>query len=140
MSHFVLGLDFGTNSVRCLVVRVEDGEEVAASVATYEHGEEGILLDPNDPNLARQHPKDYETGTEKTVKEALSKAASFDGFSPDKIIGIGVDTTGSTPLPVDEQGVPLAYQNQFADNLNAMAWLWKDHTSFEEAAAITEKA
>ncbi|MCB9782544.1 MAG: ribulokinase [Candidatus Omnitrophica bacterium] len=140
MSHFVLGLDFGTNSVRCLVVRVEDGEEVAASVATYEHGEEGILLDPNDPNLARQHPKDYETGTEKTVKEALSKAASFEGFSPDKIIGIGVDTTGSTPLPVDEQGVPLAYQNQFADNLNAMAWLWKDHTSFEEAAAITEKA
>ena len=140
MSHFVLGLDFGTNSVRCLVVRVEDGKEVATSVSTYDHGEEGILLDPNDPNLARQHPGDYESGTEKTVKAALGEAAGFEGFSPDKVIGIGVDTTGSTPLPVDEKGTPLAYQKEFANNLNAMAWLWKDHTSFEEAAAITEKA
>ena len=140
MSHFTIGLDFGTNSVRCLIVRVEDGKEVATSVSTYEHGQEGILLDSNDPNLARQHPRDYETGTEKTVKEALSQAASSEGFSPEKIIGIGVDTTGSTPLPVDENGVPIAYQEAFSENLNAMAWLWKDHTSFEEAAAITEKA
>ncbi len=140
MSHFVLGLDFGTNSVRCLVVRVQDGKEIATSVSTYKHGEEGILLDANDPNLARQHPKDYETGTETTVREALAQAASFENFSPDKIIGIGVDTTGSTPLPVDRDGIPLAYQEKFADNLQAMAWLWKDHTSFEEAAAITEKA
>lgn len=140
MSHFVLGLDFGTNSVRCLVVRVADGEEVAAAVSTYAHGEEGILLDPSDPNLARQHPGDYQTGTEIAVREALKLAAGFKGFSPDRIIGIGVDATGSTPIPLDDKAVPLAFQDRFQNNLNAMAWLWKDHTSHEEAAAITAKA
>ena len=137
---YAIGLDFGTNSVRCLIVRTCDGAEVGTAVSVYEHGEEGILLDPNDPNLARQHPKDYETGAIACVKEALVKAGGADGFSPDKIVGIGVDTTGSTPLPVDADGVPLAYQDRFANNLNAMAWLWKDHTSFAEAAAITERA
>jgi L-ribulokinase len=138
--RFTLGLDFGTNSVRCLIVRTRDGAEIATSVWTYEHGEEGILLDPKDPDLARQHPADYEKGAEVTLREALEKASRAEGFSPDRLIGIGVDTTGSTPIPVDEKGRPLAYQEKFANNLNAMAWLWKDHTSHQEAAQITARA
>ena len=137
---YSIGLDFGTNSIRCLIVRTRDGAENATAVSTYEHGEGGILLDSKDPNLARQHPEDYETGARIAVTEALKQASGVEGFSPDKVIGVGVDTTGSTPLPVDADGVPLAYQDRFKDNLSAMAWLWKDHTSFAEAAAITERA
>jgi L-ribulokinase len=137
---FSMGLDFGTNSVRCLIVRTSDGEEVGTAVADFEHGEAGILLDPGDPNLARQHPKDYETGAAAAVKGALEQAAKAKGFSPDKVIGIGVDATGSTPLPLDAEGVPLAYQDRFANNLSVMAWLWKDHTGFEEADLITRRA
>ena len=70
----------------------------------------------------------------------MTFAREQDGFSPDRVIGIGIDTTGSTPLPVDEQGMPLAMQDGFRDNLVAQAWLWKDHTSHAEAAEITEKA
>lgn len=138
--NYSLGIDFGTNSVRCLVVRVSDGAEIGTAVAHYEHGEAGILLDAADPNLARQHPRDYETGMESAVQGALEDASKHADFSPDKVIGIGVDGTGSTPIPLDADGLPVAYQKKFADNVNAMAWLWKDHTSYEEAAAITARA
>ncbi len=137
---FTIGLDYGTNSVRALIVNVNTGEEVGTHVFDYPHGEAGILLDPRDPNLARQHPADYIEGAVAAVKGALADAAGKPGFAVSEVIGIGIDTTGSTPLPVDEQGEPLAFQAAFKDNPAAMAWLWKDHTAFAEAAEITEKA
>ncbi|MFB3881884.1 MAG: ribulokinase [Armatimonadota bacterium] len=140
MAKYAIGLDYGTNSVRTLIVNIANGGEVATSVWTYEHGTEGVILS-NDPNLARQHPADYLKGFETTVKQALAQARRrVKTFRPDQIIGIGVDTTGSTPLPVDEKGEPLAFRKQFAKDPAAMAWLWKDHTGVAEAEEITALA
>lgn len=137
---FTLGIDYGTNSVRCLVVRCSDGAEVGSSVVNYPSGEQGILLDPRDHNLARQSPADYLFGLEKSVAGALRAARKTAGFKVEKIIGIGVDTTGSSPIPVDERNVPLALGRRWSRNLNAQCWLWKDHTSWQEARRITELA
>lgn len=138
---FSLGLDFGTNSVRALLVDLATGREAATAVHPYGSGREGILLDRADPNLARQNPADYLAGTAACVKAALAKARkAVKGFDPSRVVGIGVDTTGSTPLPVDRGGVPLALSKAFKRNLNAQAWLWKDHTGHAEAAQITELA
>jgi L-ribulokinase len=134
-AQYSLGLDYGSNSVRALLVDIATGREVGTAVWNYEHGERGILLS-RDPNLARQHPADYEKGAELTIKKALREAK----IKPQQIIGIGVDTTGSTPIPVDRNGRPLAFDKRFAKNLAALAWLWKDHTSVTEAAEITELA
>lgn len=139
-SQFVLGLDYGTNSVRALLVNAATGEELADATWNYAHGTEGVILG-RDPNLARQHPADYLMGAEKTIREVLEIARQKNAdFSPAQVVGIGVDTTGSTPLPVDENGEPLAFKSEFADNPNALAWLWKDHTSTTEATRITELA
>ncbi len=139
-SEYAIGLDYGTNSVRALLVNAATGEEVAASVWPYAHGTDGIILS-RDPNLARQHPADYLHGAQTTIRGVLDTATTkVPGFSPAQVIGIGVDTTGSTPLPVDEAGIPLAFKTEFEGNPNALAWLWKDHTSTEEAARITELA
>ena len=139
-NEYVIGLDYGTNSVRALIVNVADGAEAGTAVWGYAHGTEGVILS-RDPNLARQHPGDYVTGAEATIKAALAQAAAnVPGFAPEQVIGIGVDTTGSTPLPVDTNGQPLAFDARFADNPNAMAWLWKDHTGVDEAEAITKTA
>ncbi|MFP4502433.1 MAG: ribulokinase [Candidatus Hydrogenedentota bacterium] len=137
---YTIGLDFGTNSVRALVVAVDSGKEIATSVWTFAHGEEGVLLDARDPNLARQHPRDYLDGAQKVLIEALARAKDVPGFDPKNVVGIGVDTTGSTPIPVDKDGTPLALHDDFKNDLDAMAWLWKDHTSIEEAEAFTELA
>ena len=95
-----------------------------------------------DPNLARQHPADYVNGAEITIKQALAVGEEIraKASAPAQVIGIGVDTTGSTPLPVDANGQPLAFQKKFANNPAAMAWLWKDHTGVAEAAEITALA
>ena len=139
-SHYVIGLDYGTNSVRALLVNAQRGEEIASSVWPYAHGTQGVILG-RDPNLARQHPADYLEGARLTIQGVLEEAKSkVPGFSPEQVAGIGVDTTGSTPLPVDEAGQPLALRAEFKDNPNALAWLWKDHTSIEEASRITELA
>lgn len=136
-----LGLDYGTNSVRALLVNVEDGKELAGATAVYSHGREGVLLDPQDPDLARQHPGDYLEGLERTVKAVLADAVLRDpAFRPSWVIGIGVDTTGSSPIPVDARNHALGMTPAFESNLNAQCWLWKDHTSHEEAAAITALA
>ena len=140
MSKYAIGLDYGTNSVRALIVDVATGEEIATSVWDYAHGEAGIVLDPRDPQLARQHPKDYADGAEICVQAAIAVAAGHGEFNAADVIGIGVDTTGSTPLPVDAEGEPLAFSPEFADNPAALAWLWKDHTAHAEAEEITEKA
>lgn len=137
---YTLGLDFGTNSVRALLVSVTNGEEVANCVYNYPSGKDGIILDSDNPDLARQEPQDYLDGTIATIKGVLEQAALRDCFSPADVIGIGVDTTGSTPIPVDAQGTPLSLTAQFKDHPAAQAWLWKDHTSHAEAAEITAKA
>jgi L-ribulokinase len=137
---FTIGLDYGTNSVRALIVRCKDGREFGSAVVNYPSGREGILLDPRDAHLARQHPGDYLFGLEKSVKAALKQARKQRGFDAAEIIGIGVDTTGSSPIPVDATNVPLALSKKFSTNLNAQCWLWKDHTSWREAGKITELA
>ena len=139
--RYSLGLDYGTNSCRSLLVDLETGEELGSAVFAYPSGEMGILTDPRDPNVARQNPQDYVDGMVAIITGAIEKAAAADsGFDPQRIIGIGVDTTGSTPIPVDADGTPLGMLPEFRDNLNAQAWLWKDHTAHAEAAEITELA
>ena len=137
---FAVGVDYGTNSVRALIVDTADGREVSASVYHYPSGEAGILLDNRDPHTARQSPADYIEGFYRSVGAAMESAARDRSFRPERVVGIGVDTTGSTPLPVDRRGMPLALHPEFADNLAAQAWLWKDHTSHAEAAEITANA
>jgi len=139
-AKYTIGLDYGTNSVRALVVDTANGREVGTAVWNYEHGTAGVILS-RDPNLARQHPADYVKGAEITIKRALTDAKkNVRNFKPEQVVGIGVDTTGSTPLPVDADGQPLAFQKKFSNNPAAMAWLWKDHTGVAEAAEITTLA
>ena len=137
---FTLGIDYGTNSVRALVVRCADGKELGSCVVNYPSGHQGILLDARDHNLARQHPGDYLVGLKKSVKGALAQAKKTRGFDPAKVVGLGVDTTGSSPIPVDAKNVPLALDKKWKKNLSAQCWLWKDHTGWREAARITELA
>ncbi|MBN1972470.1 MAG: ribulokinase [Sedimentisphaerales bacterium] len=138
---YTIGLDYGTNSVRCVIVDTTNGSELGTVVYEYETGQAGIILDPADHNLARQNPADYLKGAEVTIKQAIQQAGkTCKKFNPKDIVGIGVDTTGSTPLPVDKNGTPLAMLDAFRDNPNAHAWLWKDHTGYAEAAEITELA
>src|SRR5262245_14402744 len=107
MPHYTIGLDYGTGSVRAVLISTT-GEEVAACVFDYPHGAAGVVISDRDPNLARQHPHDYEVGAEAAVKGVLKEGREKKGVKPEEIIGIGVDTTGSTPLPVDSKGIPLA--------------------------------
>ena len=137
---FTLGIDYGTNSVRALIVRCKDGKEFGSCVVNYPSGHQGVLLDPRDHNVARQHPGDYLSGLEKSVKGALARAKKQPGFSAAKVIGLGVDSTGSSPIPVDASNRALAADKKWAKNLNAQCWLWKDHTGWREAAKITELA
>ena len=140
MGSYTIGIDYGTNSVRAVVVDTADGRVVGTSVFNYPSGDDGVLLHPKDPHLARQNPADYIEGLRASVTGALASAGHADGFSADRVIGIGVDTTGSTPLPVDANAKPLALDPKWSGNLAAHAWLWKDHTSTSEAARITEIA
>ncbi len=134
---FTLGIDYGSNSVRALVVRCADGAELGTCIVNYPSGDQGILLDPKDHNLARQHPGDYLVGLEQCVVGALKQAAKKRGFHAKKIVGIGVDTTGSSPIPVNSKNQALGMLSKWQKNLNAQCWLWKDHTSWQEAAKIT---
>ncbi len=137
---FTLGVDFGTNSVRAIVASCADGRLVGTSVFDYPSGDRGVLLDARDPHVARQNPADYIAGLSASIAGALAEADRQPGFSRDRVIGIGVDTTGSTPLPVDVHARPLALHEAFRDMLAAHAWLWKDHSSAAEAAEITALA
>jgi L-ribulokinase len=137
---FTIGIDYGTNSVRAIVVDCADGRVAGGHVYDYPSGDHGILLDRRDPHLARQHPADYLQGLAESVGRALAAADADPAFSRTRVIGIGVDTTGSTPIPVDGRNRPLALDERWSANLAAHAWLWKDHTAAEEAAAITRLA
>lgn len=138
---YTIGLDYGTNSTRALVVDCADGREIGTAVVDYPSGNQGILLKSSDHHLARQRPADYVFALEKATLLALEAArAAEPSFSNDQVVGIGMDGTGSSPLPVDSSNTPLASDPQFSENLNAQCWLWKDHTSIPEATAITEIA
>ncbi len=135
-AKYTIGLDYGTDSVRSLIVNVETGEEVATAVYNYPRWKQGLFCDAPS-NRFRQHPKDYLEGLEFTVTEALKQAPPH---VADNIAGISVDTTGSTPVAVDEKGTPLSLTPGFEDNPNAMFVLWKDHTAVKEAEEINELA
>ena len=140
-SRFCLGLDYGTNTARALIVDASCGAEIASGVTPYSSGQDGILADPADPLLARQAPLDYEEALISSTREALELLAESRGPSAkDAIIGIGIGATASTPIPVDENMRPIAQRPEFQGDLAAMAWLWKDHTAHEEADEITRLA
>ncbi|HEX7511480.1 MAG TPA: ribulokinase [Chitinivibrionales bacterium] len=129
---FVIGVDYGTDSVRSVIVDAAKGKEVASAVHYYSRWKAGKFCNPA-KNQFRQHPLDYLEGLETTIKEALKKAPKG---TAQKVKGISVDTTGSTPVAVDKNGTPLSLTKEFANNPNAMFVLWKDHTAVMEAQEI----
>jgi len=133
---FVIGVDFGTDSVRSIIVNTDTGEEVTSSVFYYPRWKAGLYCNAG-INRFRQHPLDYIEGLEQTITDCLYKAGL--GVA-ENIKAIGVDTTGSTPVAVNEAGQPLALDPVFAENPNAMFVLWKDHTAVGEAAEINHHA
>jgi L-ribulokinase len=133
---YVIGLDYGTDSVRCVVVDAADGEQQSSSVFHYPRWKAGQYCNPS-INQFRQHPLDYLEGLEASVKDALSLCGK--GVA-EKVVGLSVDTTGSTPVAVDSNGSPLSMLPEFANNPNAMFVLWKDHTAIHEAEEINHLA
>src|SRR5450756_930544 len=122
---FVIGIDYGTDSVRSVVVDTSNGEIAGTSVFEYPRWKKGLFCDPS-INQFRQHPLDYIEGLEQSVKGALS---GLTAEMVQNIVGITVDTTGSTPVAVDKEGVPLSMKPEFKNNPDAMFVLWKDHTA-----------
>jgi len=138
MSRFkyVIGIDFGTDSVRSVIVDVSNGEEISYHISYFKRWAEGKYCNP-DKNQFRQHPLDHIKSLEESVVGALKAAPPATAYN---IIGIGVDTTGSTAGPVDKNGTALALKKEFSDNPNAMFVMWKDHTTVEEADLINKVA
>ncbi|MDR3309385.1 MAG: ribulokinase [Tannerella sp.] len=128
----VIGLDYGTDSARAIIVDVRNGETMAFSVMNYPRWTAQKYCQPA-TNQYRQHPSDYIDVLEFTVKDALAKCPPG---TAEEVVGIAFDTTGSTPAFTDESGTPLALKDEFKDNPNAMFILWKDHTAVREAAEI----
>ncbi len=133
---YVIGLDFGTDSVRALIVEVETGEEVATHVSNYKRWCSGKYQDPS-KNMFRHHPLDYIEALEEVIRESIKQISEV---PIENIIGIGIDTTGSTPAPVDREGIVLSLKEGFNENPNAMFILWKDHTAIDEADMINNIA
>ncbi len=134
--QYTIGIDYGTDSVRALVVDTRTGENVGTAVHYYERWKKGLFCDPVISQF-RQHPLDYLEGLENVVKGALADSPAE---IRQNVVGISVDTTGSTPVAVDEEGTPLALLPEFAENPNGMFILWKDHTANAEAEEINELA
>ncbi|MDR2234323.1 MAG: ribulokinase, partial [Tannerella sp.] len=133
---YVIGLDYGTDSCRAVIVEALTGKEVASSVKYYPRWAEGKYCDPK-INQYRQHPLDYVETMLSSVKEALSQAPQG---TAENVVGMAFDTTGSTPVMTNAEGTPLALLPEFADNPDAMFVLWKDHTAINEAAEINSLA
>ena len=129
---YVIGVDYGTDSVRSIIVNATNGEEIASSVFYYPRWKKGLYCNAS-INQFRQHPLDYVEGLEATIKDCLSKAGATVAAN---VKGISIDTTGSTPVAVNTAGTPLALLPEFAENPNAMFVLWKDHTSVKEAGEL----
>ncbi|RNL53381.1 ribulokinase [Pedobacter jejuensis] len=136
-ANYVIGVDYGTDSVRSVLVDTADGKEISSSVFLYPRWQKGLYCKPSQ-NQFRQHPLDYVEGLTHTIKECIAKAGGENIAAFVK--GISVDTTGSSPVAVDETGTPLALKPEFAENPNAMFVLWKDHTAVKEAAEINNHA
>ncbi|WP_413669632.1 ribulokinase [Mucilaginibacter sp. Mucisp86] len=136
-NQLVIGVDYGSDSVRSVIVNAANGEEIASSVFNYPRWRDGKYCVPAE-NQFRQHPQDYIDGLKATIKDCIAQAGGE--AIAKNIKGISVDTTGSTPVAVDATGTPLALTAGFETNPNAMFVLWKDHTSVKEAAQINEHA
>jgi len=134
-NRYVIGLDYGTDSVRAVLVNSRDGEILASNVFWYPRWKAGKFCDPVS-NMFRQHPLDHLEGLEATIKNVL-KSSQING---DDVKAICVDTTGSSPMPVDQKAQSLAMDSNFAENPNAMMVLWKDHTAIKEADEINQVA
>ena len=107
MKKYVIGLDYGTNSCRAVLMEIGSTKETAQSVFPYPNGKQGIILDPSDPHVARQHPQDYVDGMVINIKNVLDEAqSSIPEFTADQVVGLGFATTGSTVIPVDETCTP----------------------------------
>lgn len=133
---YVIGLDYGSDSCRAVIVNAFTGEEIASAVKYYPRWTAGKYCNPGE-NRYRQHPLDYIETLEGSIKQALEQSPA--GVA-EQVVGIAFDTTGSTPVLTDKAGTPLALLPEFAENPNAMFVLWKDHTAIEEAARINELA
>ena len=134
--EYVIGVDFGTDSVRSIIVDTANGEERSSAVHVFPRWEKKMFCDPSE-NRFRQHPLDHIGGLVKTVAEALARAPKG---TAGKVRGLSIDTTGSTPVAVDRSGRPLALTRGFEKNPNAMFMLWKDHTAVDEAEEINRRA
>jgi L-ribulokinase len=133
---YTIGLDYGSDSCRAVIIETETGKEIASSVKYYKRWMQGKYCDPQ-INQYRQHPLDYIEALEESVKDALSKSPAG---TAGQVVGMSFDTTGSTPALIDKDGQVLALRPEFAENPNAMFVLWKDHTAIKEAARINEVA
>lgn len=131
MKNYVIGLDYGTDSVRAVLIDADNGAELASSVHWYERWKKSMYCQPA-INQFRQHPLDHIEGLENTIKEVVQQS----GIAADAVKGICIDTTGSSPVPVTKEGKPLAMVPGFEENPNAMMILWKDHTALREAEEI----
>jgi len=136
-ANYVIGVDYGSDSVRSVLVDAANGKEIASSVFLYPRWQKGLYCKPAE-NQFRQHPLDYIEGLTHTIKDCLAKAGGAEIAS--LVRGISIDTTGSTPVAVDVTGTPLALTPGFEENPHAMFVLWKDHTAVKEAAEINEHA
>jgi L-ribulokinase len=134
MEKLVIGLDFGTDSVRAIIVDASNGKEISNSVSWYPRWKQGMYCNPL-KNQYRQHPQDYLDSMVQVIHSAVSSAPN--GTSK-KIVGMSFDTTGSTPVFIDKNGTPLALLPEFCDDPNAMFILWKDHTAITEANEINK--
>ena len=133
---YVIGVDYGSDSVRSLLVDAQNGNEVAASTFYYPRWKAGQYCNAQE-NQWRQHPLDHVEGLETTMKAVLAQAGKE---IASQVRGISVDTTGSTPVAVNAAGTPLALLPEFDTNPHAMFVLWKDHTAIGEAAELNEHA
>ena len=132
MEKLVIGIDYGSDSARAVVVEASTGRRLGTGVWEYSRWSRGLYCDPG-KNVFRQHPLDYLEALEKSVAAALSEAGEGSGMA---VAALAVDTTGSTPAPVDGNGTPLALLPEFAENPDAMFYMWKDHSSIAEAAEV----
>lgn len=133
MNSYVIGLDYGTDSVRAVLIDTTNGKELASDVHYYQRWKEKQFCDAS-LNRFRQHPLDHIEGLEKTIKAVVEQSE----VDPKSIKGICIDTTGSSPVPMTKEGIPLAFVPGFEENPNAMMVLWKDHTAIAEANEINK--
>lgn len=135
-STYTIGVDYGTDSVRALVVNTQTGENIGTAVHYYKRWKQGLYCNPSISQF-RQHPLDYIEGLESAIIGALKDVSTE---IKENIVGISIDTTGSTPVAVDKNGTPLAMLPEFSENPNGMFILWKDHTANAEAEEINQLA